>query len=140
MKTEELDQIANAYMQVWTAGQEDLLFQFAHKDLEVHYSHFNKTYKGIEAYRSVLEMTHKFFPDLNIRIKDILSNENNNTVTIFWEYEGTHVAGNLFGAEPSGRKVRVSGITVLFIEDGFVKDERGIVDNLSLLMQLGVVQ
>jgi steroid delta-isomerase-like uncharacterized protein len=140
MSNEELNKIANAYMQVWTVSEENRLDQFADKDLEVSYSHFNKTYKDIEECKSVLKMTHNFFPDLKIHIKNSLPNSDNNTVTVMWQYEGTHLHGNLFGAEASGKKVAVSGITILFIENGLVKVETGIVDNLSLLMQLGVLR
>jgi len=126
-------------MQVWSAGKENLLDEFAAKDLKVNYTHFEKTYSGISEYKAMLKQTHVFFPDLKITLKETIPNENGDGITIFWEYNGTHKNGNLFGGESSGKKVNVSGITLLQIQNGKVKEEKGIVDNLSLMMQLGAI-
>jgi predicted ester cyclase len=42
----------------------------------------------------------------------------------------------VFGAEPTGKRVRVPGITIYRIVDSQVIEERGIVDNMSLMSQL----
>ncbi|NBC64512.1 MAG: hypothetical protein GVY07_02460 [Bacteroidetes bacterium] len=56
-----------------------------------------------------------------------------------WHYSGTHENGNLFGVESSGKKVTVKGMTLLKFQNGKIVEEKGIVDNLSLMMQLGVM-
>ncbi len=138
MKKSDLSSIASEYMKIWNAGNENVLDTFAAKDLEVKYTHFEKTYIGIPEYKSILKMTYGFFPDLKIILKQILPAENESIATVVWEYNGTHKNGNLFGAEPSGKRVTVTGITILEIEHGLVKKEPGIVDNLGLAMQLGI--
>jgi hypothetical protein len=42
--------------------------------------------------------------------------------------------------ESSDKKISVSGITILKIKNGLVTKEKGIVDNLSLIMQLGALK
>lgn len=81
----------------------------------------------------------KLSPDLENTLEEIIPNDDAQTATIMWEYTGTHEDGNLFGVESSASKVTVSGITLLKFHDGKVKEEKGIVDNLSLLMQLGAM-
>jgi predicted ester cyclase len=137
MSNNKLIKIATEYMQVWNSGKENILEKFAHRDLDVYYTHFEKSYHGIPEYKSMLKMTYGYFPDLSITLDKVVPNNNGNSVTVLWKYDGTHKNGNLFGVESSGKKVSVKGMTLLEIENGLVKKESGIVDNLSLIMQLG---
>ena len=139
MNTREMKKLCSDYMKIWNAGEEDLLDEFANKDLNVNYTHFEKTYNSIDDYKAMLKQTHEFFPNLSITLEDIIPSKNGNSATIIWKYSGTHENGNLFGVESSGKNVAVSGITLLKFYDGKVKEEKGIVDNLSLLMQLGAM-
>jgi steroid delta-isomerase-like uncharacterized protein len=139
MNAQEIKELSSSYMEVWNAGKEDLLNEFADDDLEVNYTHFEKTYNSISEYKAMLKQTHEFFPDLIITIKEIIPSENVRSATINWKYNGTHENGNLFGVEASGKKVAVQGMTVLKFQNGMVVKEKGIVDNLSLMMQLGAM-
>jgi predicted ester cyclase len=55
-----------------------------------------------------------------------------------WTYRATHQV-EVFGLSPTGKQVRVSGITLYRIPYGKVVEENGVVDNFSLMRQLGVV-
>ena len=132
--------VATEYMQIWNAGNDGLLDKFATPGIVVEYTHFEKVYRGIEEYKAMLKMTHQFFPDLKIAIKEILLSEDKSKGTVLWEYSGTHKTGNLFGIDASGKKVNVNGITILETEGGLVRKEKGIVDNLTLIMQLGALK
>jgi steroid delta-isomerase-like uncharacterized protein len=138
MESTETIKLADRYMLCWNAGQENILDELASKDIEVEYTHFGKTYKGIDEVKSMLKFTHSYFPDMKINIVKHISNAK--SVTVMWSYTGTHKHGNLFGSEPKGKKVQVQGFTILEIENGKVVRESGVVDNLSLLMQLGVLE
>lgn len=139
MNAQEIKELSSSYMEIWNAGKEDLLNEFADDDLEVNYTHFEKTYNSISEYKAMLKETHEFFPDLKITLKEIIPGENGRSATISWEYNGTHKNGNLFGVESSGKKVAVQGMTLLRFQNGKVIEEKGIVDNLSLMMQLGAM-
>lgn len=140
MDKAKLKNIATGYMQIWGAENADLLDKYADENITVDYTHFEKPYEGISNYKSMLEMTYDFFPDLKITIKNLIPNEAEQMVTVEWKYDGTHKNGNLFGVESSGKKISVSGITILEIKNGLVTKEKGIVDNLSLIMQLGALE
>lgn len=139
MTSNELKAIATEYMKVWNAGSENLLDRYAHDNLKVDYTHFEQPYTGIPDYKSMLQMTHEYFPDLSITLNQVVPNEAENSTTVIWQYDGTHKSGKLFGIESSGKQVSVKGMTLLEVESGLVKKESGIVDNLSLVMQLGVL-
>ena len=140
MDQEKLKHIANEYMQIWNADNADLLDKCADENIVANYTHFEKPYEGIQNYKSMLKVTYDFFPDLKITIKNLMPNEAEQMVTVEWKYDGTHKNGNLFGVESSGKKISVSGITILEIENGLVTKEKGIVDNLNLIMQLGALE
>lgn len=139
MTENTLKSMATEYMKIWNAQNEGVLDQYAHNDLEVNYTHFEQPYQGIADYKAMLQMTYEYFPDLSITLKKVIPNRIKNGVTIFWAYSGTHQKGNLFGVEASGKQVTVKGMTWLEIENGLVKQESGIVDNLALISQLGVL-
>ncbi|NBC67089.1 MAG: hypothetical protein GVY07_15710 [Bacteroidetes bacterium] len=140
MDKEKMKHLASRYMQIWSAGNSDMLDKYAHSNIVADYTHFEKPYAGIAEYKSMLDMTHDFFPDLRITITNMILNESEQKVTVEWKYDGTHKNGNLFGVESSGKKVSVSGITILEIKNGLVSKEKGIVDNMSLIMQLGALK
>ncbi len=139
MKNNELENLATNYMQIWSVGNENLLDKFADEKLIAEYTHFERPYTGILEYKLMLKMTYDFFPDLKINLKNLISNETDKSVTVFWEYSGTHKNGNLFGVESSNKAVKINGITLLETDNGLVVKEKGIVDNLSLIMQLGIL-
>jgi len=85
-----------------------------------------------------LQQSYSYFPDIAIETTSVIPSEE--AATVLWRYTGTHKAGNLFGVEATKKQVAVSGITILEFKDGLVIKESGIVDNLSLIMQLGVLK
>lgn len=139
MKSERLKELVLEYMKVWNAGEENRLDQYAHPGIEVSYTHFEEAYRGIPSYKEMLRMTHHYFPDMRIELESSLPNENASGVTVFWSYEGTHQNGELFGVQATGKLVSVRGMSYLEVQEGLIKSETGIVDNLSLIMQLGAI-
>jgi steroid delta-isomerase-like uncharacterized protein len=134
MMENENKKIAEQYLSAWNAGFEDVVDRLAHPELIVQYTHFGEPVKGVERFKDVLRQTHHYFPDLTIQVDEIIAE--GAQVVVAWTYEGTHQQEALFDVQPSGKRVRVSGITVYRITGGKVIEERGIVDNLSLMMQL----
>lgn len=126
---------ADNYMQIWNADSEGLLDIYAAEDIVVEYTHLPRV-EGIEQYKQALQGIYRSFPDMKIHVDEISVNKKENTVTVFWNYTGTHQNVKIFGVEPSGKKIAVNGMSFLQFEDNKVVHEKGIVDNLSLLMQL----
>ncbi|MGA9325406.1 MAG: ester cyclase [Salegentibacter sp.] len=132
----KLEEIAKNYMSIWNSGNQDKLDDFAVKNLKVDYPHFETLIQGTENYKKLLKQSYFYFPDIRINLTEIISNELTNVITVFWNYQGTHKNGEIFGLDSTGKKVKVEGITVLDLQDGLVKIERGIIDNMSLMIQL----
>ncbi len=130
-----LQKLAKDYMHIWDANSEGMLDIYADKELIVEYTHMPRI-EGVEAYKSFLQGTYSSFPDIQITLGEVICNKKENSITLYWNYAGTHQNNTLFGVAPSGKRVVVNGMTVLTVKKGKVIREKGIIDNLSLLMQL----
>jgi steroid delta-isomerase-like uncharacterized protein len=134
MTVEENKQLARRFINAWNAGAENSIDALAHPDFEVQYTHFGEPVRGIERFKDILRQTHHSFPDLEIEVEDMVAE--GDRVVVWWTYTGTHQQEQVFGAEPTGKRVLVPGITIYRIVDSQVIEERGIVDNMSLMSQL----
>ncbi|NBC84602.1 MAG: DUF4440 domain-containing protein [Bacteroidetes bacterium] len=130
-------EIARQFIKLWNAGRLDVIDEYAHPDILVDYPHFPEPLHGAEAFREMMEMTHRYFPDLKIETHTVVAN--NGEAAVRWTYRGTHTTGEMFGVEADGTRVEVTGMTMYRIEDGRVTEERGVVDNLGLMQQLGAM-
>jgi steroid delta-isomerase-like uncharacterized protein len=134
MGIEENKQIARDFLSAWNAGGQDIIDDLAHHDLTVQYTHFGEPVQGIERFKHILRQTHHSFPDLKIQVDEMIAE--GEQVMVWWTYTGTHQQEELFGVPPTGKAVQVQGITVYRIIGGRVREERGMVDNIALMMQL----
>jgi steroid delta-isomerase-like uncharacterized protein len=129
--------VAERFIQAWNAGHLHIVDELAASDLTVAYTHFPEPLRGPEAFKHMLSQTHSYFPDLAVEVEEVVATEDRAAVE--WIYRGTFQSGEMFGVEATGQTVEVKGLTIYEIEDGEVKVERGLVDNLGLMMQLGAL-
>ena len=127
--------IARQFIQAWNAGQRDVVDDLAAPDLTVAYPHFPEPLEGPDAFKEMLAQTHHFFPELAIEMDAVLAE--GHQAAVHWRYQGTFQNGEMFGVEAAGQSVEVTGLTRYRIADGAVQEERGVVDNFGLMMQLG---
>ena len=90
---------------------------------------------GLEGLKDILRVLRAAFPDINFSIKEQIAE--GNKVASRFEWTGTHQQA-FMGVPATGRQVRVWGIVIDRLEDGRIRDTRIIMDNLGLMMQLGV--
>jgi steroid delta-isomerase-like uncharacterized protein len=137
MSNEDVRGIAERFIHAWSTGNSGIIDELASPDLRVMYTHFPQPYEGPAGFKQLLAQTFAAFPDMNITVEEVIPA--GNRAVVRWFYNATHQDGEIFGVEASGKEVRVSGITVYEIMNGKVVRENGIVDNLSLAMQLGAL-
>jgi predicted ester cyclase len=76
------------------------------------------------------------FPDMHLYVEDAVA-EGNKLVTR-WSAHGTH-KGDLMGIPPTGKEVSIAGIAIDRFENGQSVEHWEIIDQLSLMQQLGVI-
>jgi predicted ester cyclase len=86
---------------------------------------------GPEAIHSFASMFREAIPDLSVSIDDVIA-AGDKVVT----WQGTQ-KGPLFGADPTGNRLRFTGIDIVRIEDGKLVEHWGEVDVLGALSELG---
>ena len=82
-------------------------------------------------------MFRSAFPDLHVTVEDQIQ-ENERVVTRF-TIDGTHKS-DLMGILATGKKFKVSGISIILFEHGKAVEEWIEEDGLGLMRQLGVVK
>jgi steroid delta-isomerase-like uncharacterized protein len=75
-------------------------------------------------------------PDLRVQIEDIVAE--GDRVVVRWAYEGTHL-GTLIGIPPTGKRFRISGISICRLAEGKIAEDWDEADRLGLMQQLGVI-
>lgn len=91
---------------------------------------------GVEEVKAIFDMFHTAFADFTAEIVDQLAE--GDKVMTYKVFAGTHT-GDLMGIAPTGRAVRFDVMDIVRIADGRIVEHWGLVDQLALLRQLGVV-
>lgn len=109
------------------------IMSFFHSDI-VHHSRLSEYPKsGIEyAYRATLTA----FPDLQWNVREVIAQEDRVAALVF--FEGTH-SGAYLGKEATGRKCRFFAVDFGRVVDGQFIEHRGVLDELHLIAQIGVI-
>jgi predicted ester cyclase len=87
--------------------------------------------------RQLFSMTHVAFPDGVLVVEDQVSGESK--VWTRKSFSGTHT-GPLRGMAATGNKVTYEVLDILKIRDGKIAEHWGLVDQLSILRQLGAIK
>ena len=88
---------------------------------------------GIEGVRRFFETFRTAFPDVSVRVDEVVAEGDRAAVAT--TIEGTH-DGELLGFAPTGRRVSVTGIDLVLVRDGRIVEHRGLTDTVGLLRQL----
>jgi steroid delta-isomerase-like uncharacterized protein len=75
-------------------------------------------------------------PDLRVTIEELVAEADR--VAVRRSYEGTH-QGELLGVPPTGRHVRIGGISIFRLAEGKIAEQWEQLDRLALMQQLGVL-
>ncbi|MGI8968828.1 MAG: ester cyclase [Chloroflexota bacterium] len=94
----------------------------------------SRSTKGPEAIRSFASMFRGAIPDLHVSIDDVIAAGDKVVTRVTWE--GTQ-RGPLFGADPTGKRLRFTGIDIVRIDGGKLVEHWGQVDVLGVLSELG---
>ena len=92
---------------------------------------------GVAGVKAFFGMFKDAFPDVEVNIDELVAQSDK--VVVATTTTGTHDA-ELMGVAPTGRRVSVTGIDLVRIEDGRIVEHRGLTDIVGLMRQLGVGQ
>jgi steroid delta-isomerase-like uncharacterized protein len=95
---------------------------------------------GAEGLKLFIADNHRMFPDVQHTVEMIVAE--GDTVAVYFKATATH-EGDLNGpvglVPATGKKVHWDGMSMLRIENGKIVETRGVMNNMSLMQQLGAV-
>jgi predicted ester cyclase len=121
---------------IWNGRGLDRIPEFYAPDFVADYRPYAALRVGYEGIRGMVERAWAAFPDYHEELHELIA-EGDRVVARFTISGTQH--GQWGALPPTGRRAEFEEIAILVIRDGKVRGQRGIVDNLSALRQLGVV-
>jgi len=122
--------------EVWTKGNLSVADELFSEDYTHHDPSTLDFGKGPEGEKKRATLYRTAFPDLQFTIEEMISE--GQTAVCRWSSTGTH-QGPLNVISPTGKKVRVSGMTFIRLAGGKIIEGWVNWDALSLLQELNVV-
>jgi len=126
---------------------------FSNGDLRVIDECFAETYKshfpgqaptvGREPLRAVIKSFFDGFPDLKFTVEDDIGE--GDKVALRWTAIGTHLGEfrgfppRTHGIAPTGKTIHFAATDMYLIQNGFIQEEWNTLEQLDVMMQLGVV-
>jgi steroid delta-isomerase-like uncharacterized protein len=114
-------------------GTLDTYLQLYHPDAKLHFLPPGLP-PGIEGARIFYQRFLSAFPDARLAIEDFVAE--GESVAARYTLEATHF-GEFMGVPPTGRRISLSGITILHFADGKCVERWSEQDLLGLLQQIG---
>jgi steroid delta-isomerase-like uncharacterized protein len=118
---------------VWNQGDEAAIDRFIAEDAAGNDPDFGM---GREGFKRQWRQWQAAFPDLHFAIEEMVAE--GDTVVARWTLTGTH-QGPFLGLAPTGRTIRVRGMSLDHLENGVLVSGFDGWDNLGLRQQLGMV-
>jgi steroid delta-isomerase-like uncharacterized protein len=91
---------------------------------------------GREGVKLLTGMLHTAFPDFEATIEDLIAEDDKVVIRMTWT--GTH-EGEFMGIPPTGNRVSFGVFDIVRIADGMIVEHWGLMDNMALMQQLGVM-
>ncbi len=124
---------------IWNDGKLDELDDYFAPNFNNSASGVSMLPPGLEGAKMAHQMSMQAFPDRRTEIIDIFGSGDKVCVEV--RCTGTNEGGvPWLGAPANGAKVDFRWMSVYEVKDGQITKHTGVIDTLTLLMQLGVVQ
>lgn len=121
---------------VWNGRNLDAIPEIYSPDFVAHYRPPVDFGKGLEGLRDMLKRVWTGFPDYHEEVHQMVAE--GDYVAAWYTITGTN-EGPFGPFEPTGERIEVDEMAIFKVCDGKVVEQRGIIEILPMLQQLGVV-
>jgi steroid delta-isomerase-like uncharacterized protein len=135
MSTEENKAVVRRYLEEGSRD-ESVFKQVTHSNVVAHFPGLPQPVRGLEGLLQLNRVYHTGFPDLNIKIEDMVAE--GNKVVARYVIRATH-QGDFQGIPPTGKQITVAGMSLFHLEGGKVAEEWDSFDAMGMMQQLGVI-
>jgi predicted ester cyclase len=133
------EEIARKAFKIWETGNLKEIDELTDVNFKEHTPDptFQSDEQGVDYVKDLISKVRDAFSDLKININDVITNETKAVVYSTWT--GKHT-GTFNDIPPSNNEVKFNNIDIVEIKNGKITGHWGLTDNLSLLMQMGVIK
>ncbi|HVM96322.1 MAG TPA: ester cyclase [Candidatus Acidoferrales bacterium] len=128
--------VRRLFDEVWNCGSVDKIEELYSPDFAADYRPYAPLRRGHDAIRDMVQRAWATFPDYHEELLDMVAE--GDKVAVRLRITGTQ-KGQWGPIPPTGTKLDFEEMLILRIADGKVVEQRGLVDNLNALRQLGLV-
>lgn len=121
--------------EVLNGGNTAVLDEVIHANYR--YQSPTESMEGVEDLKAFILAFRIAFPDLYIQIEDQIAEGDKVSTRI--TMTGTH-QGDFLDLPPTGKSVQLQGVVLSRLEDGLIVEEWELLDQLTLLQQLGLAE
>ena len=121
--------------EVWNRGDLEVIDELVAETFVDHWALPGER-DGREGLRELVRHVREAFPDFHINRFEVIGEDN--WIGERWSAVGTH-KGPFLGVPPTGVQVNLRGVAFCRIENGQVVENYGLIDELSLLRQIGAL-
>lgn len=133
MTAEESKALARKFVDACNAHDMDRILSCLHPDCVHHARLADYPMMGVAA---AFRATWTALPDLHWEILDLVAE--GDTVVTATEITGTH-EGSYLGQPGTGTRISIRNVDIARVADGLFVEHRGLMDELHLLVQIGIL-
>lgn len=125
--------IIEKYVEYWNTGNFDNIEKVLHPDFELRMTPKFEAEIGISVFKKSVLKWREAYPDFHIELHEIIYDKD--SAAARWTITATNTGHGWH--PPTGKNVKVMGISILHFVDNKIKDEWIASNNLDWLQQLG---
>ncbi len=134
MEREALIELSERWIRAgWQEGNADALDDFHTVDFVDHSPSGRDS--SLQGFKSGVRELYSAFPDFHAAIEDMVVEEQTGRVAIRWSATGTH-RGMFEGMPPTHRRITFTGIEIVVIDQGRIRERWGEWNGLELIRRL----
>ncbi len=138
MRAESVRFIDTWFEEVWRKGSAEAIDAMVADDAVMHgLGEGDAVVRGGGGFKPFVERMRGAFPDVDIR--PVQTIEEDDLIATRWVATMTH-QGNQLGVPATGRRVTVTGMTIVRLRDGKIVEAWNNYDQLSLMQQIGALK
>jgi steroid delta-isomerase-like uncharacterized protein len=131
---EEAKALAESSLEIWNEGNLALIEEVYAPEYVRHDSAFPEDIVGLDDFKKLITFMRTAYPDFKVTFDDMIVK--GDKVVVRWTMIGTNT-GPRGDLPPTGKKVRISGISMSRIVNGKTAEEWEFYNSLDVALQLG---
>ena len=134
--SQDVQHILDSVVELWNTGNADIAKRIYTDDCARIDPNVPADTRGGAGIARYVAEVRSAYPDFRLEILDSLAQDDR--LAVHWVVTGTH-KGDFRGIAPTGKQIRITGVTLARIKDGKLAEDRVYFDRMTMFEQLGVL-